>query len=286
MQQDSQASSRKTHRKFFIIVISILLLALFSVATVFILKSIIPNKNNSKAISASEVISSLNGSTDISSLSSKLYQKQINNSSSINFELTGKSYSVSVQTKLSTLFFAVSKSQQNDNSLVQTQMTTLMNKYKLEKSSSPDNSTNDLAYTTFVSDKAVCQLEDTNPPANSGMLRSHKLSCADKTDIDSEYTAIEKLLAIHDKSQTAIKFTKALRITKTDKNVSYSTIYLSSDTSQSILLFAAVNDNWEYLGDLSAGDIKYSTGLYIITPEIKAKISDPKYNGLIVQEIH
>lgn len=286
MQQDNQTSNHKTYRKFFIIVISILLLALFSIATVFILKSVVTNDNNSKAISASEVIKNINASGDIASLSSKLYQKQINNSSSVNFELNGKSYSVSVQTKMSTLFFAVSKSQSNDDSLVQTQITTFMNKYGLGKASSPDNSTNELAYTTFAGYKAVCQLEDANPPANSGMLRSHKISCADKTDIDNEYTAIEKLLAIHDKSQAAIKFTKALRIAKTDKNVSYSTIYLSNDKAQSILLFAAVNDSWEYLGDLLAGDTKYSTGMYIITPEIKVKISDPKYNGLIVQEIH
>jgi hypothetical protein len=286
MQQDNQTSNHKTYRKFFIIVISILLLALFSIATVFILKSVVTNDNNSKAISASEVIKNINASGDIASLSSKLYQKQINNSSSVNYELNNKSYSVSIQTKMSTLFFAVSKSQSNDDPLVQTQITTFMNKYGLGKASSPDNSTNELAYTTFAGYKAVCQLEDANPPANSGMLRSHKISCADKTDIDNEYTAIEKLLAIHDKSQAAIKFTKALRIAKTDKNVSYSTIYLSNDKAQSTLLFATVNDSWEYLGDLSAGDTKYSTGMYIITPEIKAKISDPKYNGLIVQEIH
>jgi|GEM_PF-1321996 len=286
MQQDNHNSSRKPHRKLFIIVISILLLALSSLATVFILNRVATTEKNSKAISASEVIKNINGAADIASLSSGLYQKQINNSSSVSFELNGKAYSVYVQTKMSTLYFAVSKSQPNDDSSVQSQITALMNKYELVKASGPNTSTSDLTYTTFAGYKAVCQLEDSNPPANSGMLRSHKISCVDKTDITNEYAAIEKLLTIHDKSQAGIKFTKALRITKTDKTVAYSVIYLSKDTAQSTLLFAAVNDSWEYLGDLSSGDAKYSTGQYIITPELKTLISNPKYNGLIVQEIH
>jgi hypothetical protein len=161
-----------------------------------------------------------------------------------------------------------------------------MNKYELVKADSPNSSTNEVAYTTYAGYKAVCQLEDDNPPTGSGMVRYHKLSCVDKTDITNEYTAIEKLLSIYRKSQSGIKFTKALRITKSDKNVAYSIAYLSNDTAQSTLLFAAVDDKWAYLGDLSAGDAKYSTGQYIITPELKTLISDPKYNGLIEQEIH
>ncbi len=286
MQQNNQNLGHKSHRKLFAVVISILLLALSSLATIYILKSVVTTKNSSNAISAADVIKNINNSTDIASLSSKLYQKQINNPSSVSFQLANKSYSVTVQTNTSTLFTAISKTQANDNASVQPELTTFMNKYGLVKTNSPSSSTNELAYTTFGGDKAVCQLEDATPAADSGMRTSHKISCVDKTDLESEYAAIEKLLAIYDKSHAAIKFTRALRITKTDKNVSYSTVYLSSKNPQSILLFAAVDNNWEYLGDLAAGDSKYSTGLYILTPEVKALISNPKYNGLIEKDIH
>lgn len=286
MQPDDHNSTHKTRRKLVLIIVSILVVAISSLSTIFILNQAVTTAKNSKAVSASEVMQKVSDSTDITSLSSKLYQKQANNQSSVSFKLSDKSYSVNVLTKLSTLYFAVSKSQPNDNSSVQSQITTLMNTNGFEKASSPNGSTNGLTSTTFAGYKAVCQLEDSNPPAGSGMIRSHKISCVDKTDISNEYTAIEKLLSIYHKSQSGIKFTKALRITKTDKNVSYSIAYLSNDTAQSTLLFAAVDDSWEYLGDLSAGDTKYSTGQYIITPEIKALISDPKYNGLIEQEVH
>ncbi len=286
MQQNNQNLGHKSHRKIFVVVISILLLALSSLATIYILKSVVNTKNSSNAISAADVIKNINSSGDIASLSSKFYQKQINNPSSVSFQLANKSYSVIVQTNMSTLFTAISKTQANDNTSIQPQVTTFMNKYGLIKASSPLNSTNELTYATFEGNKAVCQLEDATPPTSSGMITSHKISCVDKTDLESEYAAIEKLLAIYDKSHAAIKFTSALRITKTDKNVSYSTVYLSSKNPQSILLFAAVDNNWEYLGDLAAGDPKYSTGLYIITPEMKAIINNPKYNGLIEKSIH
>lgn len=288
MQQDNQNSHRKSHRKLFILVISILLLGVSSLATVFILQRVATtNETTSNAISASGVIKNLDSATDITSLSTELYQKQINNSSSVNYSLSGKSYSVTVQAKASTLFIAISKTQPNDDATVQTQIAAFMNKYGLVKADSPANSITELTYTTFAGDNAVCQLEDDNPPASSGMVRSHKISCADKTAVKNEYTAIEKLLAVYNKSHSAITFTKALRITKTDKNIAYSTLYLSGDKAQSlVLLLAAVNDNWEYLGDLAAGDAKYSTGMYIITPELKTLINDPKYNGLIAQEIH
>lgn len=288
MQQDSPNSTHKPRRKLLILVISVLLLAVSSLATLLILKRAATQAESaSNAISATEVVKNFNSSNDITSLSATQYQKQINNSSSVSYGLSGKSYSVTVQAKASTLFVAVSKTQPNDDSAVQAQVATFMNKYGLVSANSPANPINELSYTTYAGDNAICQLQDNNPPTSSGMLRSHTLSCVDKNSIKDEYTSIEKLLAVHNKSHGAITFTKALRITKSDKNVTYSTLYLSGDKTQSsLLLLAAVNGNWEYLGDLATGDAKYSTGMYIITPELKTKIDDPKYNSVIARDIH
>ena len=290
MQQDSPNSVHKTYRKALIVIVAIFVLALTAAAKVYVLKRVTATGDNvaadtSKAISASDVIKNLNDTTDISALSSELYQKQTNNSSSISHKLNDKPYSVTVQTKLSTLFFAISTTQANDNTAVQSQIAAFMDRYGLKKTVSPNNSRSEMSYATFAGDVAVCQLEDSSPPVSAGMLRSHKVSCVDNTTIENEYAAIDNLLSIYQKSQTLSTFTKALRITKTEKNVAYSTIHLSSDKTISILLFAAVDDKWEYLADLSAGDAKYSTGAYIITPDTKALIGNPKYNGLIERDI-
>lgn len=291
MQQENLSTTHKRLRKLFIIVIAIVVLVITSVATVSVLKLATTGAddniaaNASKAISASDVIKNLNSSTDISALSSELYQKQIDNLSSISYKLDGKPHSVTLPTKLSTLFFAVSKTQANDDSLVQSQVTALMDTYGLKKTASPNNSRSEMSYTTFTGDAAICQLEDSNPPASADMLRSHKVSCVDKVTIENEYDAIDTLLSIYQKSMDKAEFTKAVRITKTEKNVAYSTLYLSSDEHSSILLFAAVDDKWEYLADLSVGDAKYSTGAYVITPDTKALIGNPKYNGVIERDI-
>jgi hypothetical protein len=160
----------------------------------------------------------------------------------------------------------------------------------LEKTKdSVSTASNSFQISVYANDKIVCQLTDSQPiasaPANA--LRYHTIACVNVSDIKQEYLQIEKLLTIYRKTNKLIAFSSASRITATNGSIAYSIINLAATNyTYPRLLFAAVNDSWSYIGDLSAGDLKYSTGEYIITPEIKTKISDPKYQGFITKEIH
>lgn len=287
MQQDTEQPVHKMPRTAIIVVGAILLTGLSFLGTVAILKRPGPATQKSvAAVTAADIIKNLSDTKDIASLSPTLYQKQTNSASSASFKLSGKPYGIRMQTKYGALYSAISKTQPDDSTAVQTQVTEFMHKLGLEKTDNPSATTAEQVRTTYSGTATMCQLDSTTLPTTTNRLRSHKISCADKTAIESEYGDIDKLLSIYTKTQKSIQPTSVSKTTKADKNIAYSTIFLSGESSQNILLFVAVDNNWEYLADLATGDSKYSNGKYIITPEAKAIINNPKYNGFIAQEIH
>lgn len=52
-----------------------------------------------------------------------------------------------------------------------------------------------------------------------------------------------------------------------------------------MLLFGTTHGATEYIADLSEGNEQYNNGKYTITPEVRAKISDPKYEGFLLQQL-
>lgn len=278
---------KKSLKKIGLLFSVIALLVLIAAITIAVLCFIKPaKKSQTSGVASSSIISAYIQPDTISGLSSNLYRQQSNVAATIQYQLGSKGYGTSIETKDSFIFYALDKTQKNDTATIQTQTLAFMKQRNLAKTSSSSTAGDTMMTTTYSNGDNVCQLVDFSPSTISGISPYHEISCADNKAVLNEYTAIENLLNIYKKSQKITDLTKAIRFTATDKNVSYSIIYLTTRTSQSSLLFAAVNNNWEYIGDLTAGDIKYASGKYIITPEIKTKINNSKYNGFITKNIN
>lgn len=281
---DQDTKSKKGKEK--IIIISIVILFLASLSGLgLLMKTML--FDNYKSVPAKDILAAYIKPNSIAGLSSTLYSQQANTTAGIEYKSNDKKYSIHANTQLSMQFFAKNKSQKDDSATVQSQSIAFMEKQGLTKTTTPSTDDKTLHYTTFINKEAICQSIDFTPPTTTNTDKTidarqyHQISCMDKKVIDDEYASIEKLLTIYKKSQNLPEFTRAVRTVNSDKNVSYSLVNLTNNSTHNILLFASVNNNWEFLGDLAVGDAQYSTGKYIITPEVKSKISDPKYNGIM-----
>lgn len=283
--QDSN-TKHEIIKRIALIVLAVIVVALIAVGTVLILKNINQKTTDNISLeSATNIVSDYIKPDAIASLSSDKYQQQTNNSYIIGYKSSNQTYSINITTKDSVLFYANQKPESDSTKDIQDQTIAFMAQKKLNKIESPTTADKNVQYTTFVGLLTVCQLIDYLPPTESGMLPYHQISCADNSLIEQEYLDIEKLLSIYRESQTLPVFTQANKYTESKDEVSYSIIFLTKQSSESQLLFAAVDNNWTYIGDLMAGDPKYSNAKYIITPEIKDKISDPKYNNFLIDKL-
>lgn len=279
-----------TRKKILFIVVSVVIFIGIGFATVISLKSIVgktaTGSQTATVMTPTDLMAAYIAPNTINSLSSKLYRSQPISAATIQYHSSSKTYSVGVSTTHSSLFSAINQDQPDDSALVQNQTIAFMTKEGFTKTNDAPAAANGLVYTNFANSKTVCQLTDSSPAANSGLLRYHQMSCVDKTVIDSEYTAIESLLAIYNQSHTISKIAQVNREVGTDKNVSYATLAISTDSAHLLLLFGAVDNSWSYLGNLTVDNAQASSSRYNITPEVRAKINDPKYNGFIAKNIH
>jgi len=240
----------------------------------------------SGVISAANVISAYGGGETITSLSTKLYQQQPDApiDAVVQYKLSERTYGVTVATKQILSFYAVDKSQQDDSATVQSQTAAFMQAKGLKKTEGPVlTAAKDLQYSTFEGNDIVCQLTDSQLPISADIPRFHGLACVDKSAIEQEYTAIEKLFSIYKQSHQLAAITQASRHTVSEGNKSYTVITTTTDNSHAKLLFAAIDKDWVYIGNLAANDPKYANAKYTITPEILRTISDPKYGDFLVK---
>lgn len=176
----------------------------------------------------------------------------------------------------------------NDNDTAAVEgVKTFLTKYKLDEIEKPAAST--AVYTVFEGENAICQIL-TLPKMNS-RAASLNVSCVKKSTITETYTSIDTLLALYDKqASTPLSPATVKVITFVEGNKTLTTLdtYSSSDTATS-LIFAAINDDWEYIGErpLSTGTTESNaTGINrALSNELKAKIADPKYEGFLAKYI-
>jgi len=197
--------------------------------------------------------------------------------SRITYTAEGKKYEVSLTTEHYALFYAKDGAAHADASTVESQTTTFMQEkgFQAVKTKKPTLAVN------YTNDGSVCQL--TKSPQS--MPSYYLMACADKSDVDSEYATIERLLGIYKKSHQIDAFTRALSITITSDNKAMTTISLTIPKKHPVLLFAAVNGNWTYIGDVGSGDESTSNGKYSLTAEVQTAIHDPKYGDFLAKNL-
>jgi hypothetical protein len=279
-----------TNRKKIIMIVIIGVIFIAAVfGMIFILTYVLPSssKSTKEATSSTVVIADYIAPKAIAGLSSSIYNQQSVSAAAVSYKLTGHNYITSTATSNTVTFFSISKSQKNDSAAIQSQTTTFMKNLGLDLvNNSGITAVKDSAITTYANDKVACQLTDSTGTLANNSPRYHSIACADTSAIGQEYIAIEKLLAIYKKAHSLPSISQVIRAVASKDNISYTILNITASNGYLRLLFAAVDNNWEYIGDLANGDQKYNTGKYIITPEVQSKISDPKYKGFIVSEIH
>lgn len=275
------------------IVGALILLVCIALVTILLLKSVAPKTSTDStavvtppALSAADTVKAYTGKAVIGALSDTTYNQQSGGSTgaSIFYKATNQPYAINAKASDTALFTAKDQSQADDSKIVQSQTEALLASKGFRKITEParavpTTSTN----TTFENDATVCQLTDT--PAAPGFAISHSFACLAKSAVDQEYTSLAKLLDLYKKSNTLGSFTEVTSSTTTEGNKSLTIVGLSTATSYSSLLFAAIDNNWEFIATLSDGNSASSNGKYVPTPALKAALANPKYGDFLQKNV-
>lgn len=285
MQQDN--SSKKPINKIAIgaLVFAVFLVAIIAIVVILNLTITKPASKTARLIPADEVISTYQNSANISVFPASAYTIQQKIPNNINYKISSETYSVSIITDKTLAFYAKNKTQKDDSSLAQSQTTIFMKDLGLNQVSNTLSTDQTARTIIYSSDATVCQFFELTLASASPLSQLYELGCVDIGSVTDKYASIEKLLAIYKKTEKLDSYTQASQDTRSKDNISYSIINLTTKTDSPSLLFGAVDNSWEYIGNLSDNSASATKGKYSITPETKTKISDPKYKGFISSNI-
>ena len=137
------------------------------------------------------------------------------------------------------------------------------------------------ASASYASDVAVCQVQ-----IQAGETGRVLYGCTDIKIAQDEYEAIAKLIGLYNRvnvSQPLLQtaFSGAERTVQKSDSIQGAIVSLlptSATTTGKILLFGAINDNWEYVADITTGN---STGKANVPDEALPLIKDKKWNGVL-----
>ena len=236
------------------------------------------------APNAASIVKSYVSLGTIRALSDNHYQEQTGASyaASISYKADDQDYQASIPTDSHALFSAKAGYVKDDSKAIASQTASFMkSKGFAETSTSKQAAKGTPAYTTYVNSGTVCQL--TSSPGSAPAF--YAFACADKAAVDNEYATIARLLTIYQSSHQLDDFTAAIRTSARDGNKSMSIIRLTSAHAHPALLFAAVDDKWEYLGNLSGDSAKDSNGKYTLSSSTKAAIENPKYGSFLINQL-
>lgn len=291
MQNEQQKRAQIAKRIITIVVVVIAVVAIGFGFALFLKDIVKPNNQpaaqssssqstTSTALSAASVVSDYTAPSAIQSLSDNYQLQQDSTASSyITYKADNQTYTISVPTTHSALFYAKSTSQPNDMQSVQTQTTSFMQSRSYTKANtSTDPST---PVTTYTNQGSVCQLTS----APTSMPAYYQVACADKADVQKVYSTTQTLLALYQKSHQLDSFTQAISSTITSDNKAMTTISLTTTHGYPILLFAAINNDWAFIGDIGGTAGGTSNGKYVLTPDVKTAIHDPKYGDFLTHNL-
>jgi hypothetical protein len=269
------------------------IIAVFAVGfgVIVLLKSTAPQPASVQpsSLSAAEVLKEYSKPEAIKALSTNEFTIQTGEASegSVVYRSSTASYIITTPAKSDIMFVAKKPTTTDTTNTVQEQTTTFMKEKGLEKAGNVGSARSENpSYVTYQNDKTVCSLVSTSPTGGEGtsLLPYHELSCADKTAIQDEYAATDKLLALYKSAGGNAPFTETTRQTKAEGNKTLAIVSLINDEQSISLLFASINDQWTYIGNLndSSGT---SNGKYAVSDQVRQAVADPKYGGFLAKNI-
>lgn len=196
-----------------------------------------------------------------------------------------KSYTIYLKATDTVEFKQKDKTTPTNSPLVKASSEAFLVKKGLQKKS-PATGANTPLFAIFDSSQTVCQLFDLPPLNETGALLN--LACVKKSAIDDQYATINKFLALYNGPKSAIANPAGimLRTTKeSNKSLAVTDIYgLKSASGATSLIFAAIDDKWEYIGQraISNGDTQIDNS---ISAKLKTALNNPKYQGFLLEHV-
>jgi len=197
----------------------------------------------------------------------------------------GKPYEIVIQTAYDALYMAKTDST-DDAAQITDQVKKFFSTNSLQAVSSLQKDDASNYHLAFKSPSAFCEFSSTAPVAgNPDQQATHRLACADSKLIEDQYALAAQLLSVYAKNGAPLNPSRVDISSESNDDVAYHIVYASDGDKTSMLLFGKAGDTIEYIADLAQGDMKYNNGKFNITPEVKAKLSDPKYKGYLLKQV-
>lgn len=138
-----------------------------------------------------------------------------------------------------------------------------------------------MVYTNFDSTNVYCQTtENTNDPTYPPTFG---VACVLKSFITDRYSQINTLLKLSPTDYTdAQAITIGLDITEATQELT--TLELTLENSAKVLIFAAQNETWEYIGERAVTNPDDESS-FILSETLKTAINNPKWNGFLAKYI-
>ena len=280
---------RKTsHLKPILIAIGTLLLVIaMGVATAMFLQRNIttklsPQADQKPAMSAEQVTQEVAEKNTVSALSADTYEYRKNPGALIQYKASDKQYNLTVPTPHGLVFTAAPEKAIDDREAVKTSMSEYLQSRAF---TAVDTSTSPKGLLTYKNASTVCQLESLYINDATPAVTIHQLACMDLAEIQGRYTTVSSLLDMYGAANKPISPSEVTVHNESDDSVSYTILVATAGDKTHALLYGTVDNNTEYIADLSEGDAQYNTSKFTITPETRSKISDPKYKGFLLRQI-
>lgn len=267
-----------------LIIVCLLLVGTVAVGAIALLRNIAPkateNSNTTTATSAEEIIKALQTPGTIKSLEGFNQQTNPSDTTQITYKADDRSYAISAPTKGSVLFVASAPGPQPNT--IEEEMVKFITERGYEKTETTGTTPPSTKYITLKSPVGVCQIASPQPAEGQQTLVFYQIACADTAAISQEYSNLERLLSVYKESGGKIPpFTSASRSTITEENKSFSIVTLNGGDTRASLLFASIDNDWEFIGDLTGDKDTVANGKYGISAEMRSKINSSQYGDFL-----
>lgn len=268
------------------IIVGLLLVGAISAGAVLLLRGIAPKTSQDSTqgatTSAVEIIKALRAPGAIKSLEKFTQQTNAPDTARVIYKAEGRVYTTSTPAKESILFVAPTPDIQTDAATAEDDIANFIIQNGYERTENTGLATvSPPKYLTFKSPIGTCQLRSAPSVDTQQTVAFYEVTCVDSTAISQEYSNLEMLFSLYKEMSALPAFETASRSIAIEDNKSLSIVALNGDGTKKSLLFAAIDNNWEFIGDLSDSSAAESNGKYSISNEIRSKIDDARWEGFL-----
>lgn len=255
--------------------------------TVIILKSVTPPKSTPSTPTTSSTATPASIDQVVAAYPDSIasfknnYQRITSNQANIYYKQTGKAYGITLMTTKAITY--VASTPNTAAASLPDEVTSFFTAKGYTPQPTNTNAKDTITYKTFTNSDSVCQVGLTTPSAKTVQVVT--LGCASVADIAKEYSFIDQLLTLYAKNNPKPDFTQESRNLVTSDNKSLSIVRLTGGRTQPSLLFAAIDNKWEYIATLSTGDSTESNGKYVPSEDLTAALNNPKYGTFLKDNI-